>query len=305
MRAGAAIALLRLGSDDAVPFVLDVEEDPDPLTQFVHGIKVRGVEPTDLLNCWKDYQDRLHCLEQHASSSVLYGLLLALGEFDLEHYPQEERQDLVDQVSNLYAGHWSSGVHGAAGWLLRRWGKEQEAQEIDQRPVDYEEGHEWFTMAIHAARVRDGQTKESTFYMTFVVFEPGVYQIGSRVREVGHEFLERRLTVLIPRRFAVLDRELSVREIRHWSDVSAGFGYPREPETIAYGGMYWYGAVRYCRWLTAQMEGKTERDQAYPDESILAPSVYARDTAPGANGCLLYTSPSPRDRQKSRMPSSA
>ena len=25
----------------------------------------------------------------------------------------------------------------------------------------------------------------------------------------------------------------------------------------------------------------------------------------GANSCLLYTSPSPRDRQKSRMPSSA
>ena len=27
--------------------------------------------------------------------------------------------------------------------------------------------------------------------------------------------------------------------------------------------------------------------------------------ASGRNGCLLYTSPSPRDRQKSRMPSSA
>ena len=27
--------------------------------------------------------------------------------------------------------------------------------------------------------------------------------------------------------------------------------------------------------------------------------------AEGANTCLLYTSPSPRDRQKSRMPSSA
>ena len=27
--------------------------------------------------------------------------------------------------------------------------------------------------------------------------------------------------------------------------------------------------------------------------------------AHGGNGCLLYTSPSPRDRQKSRMPSSA
>ena len=30
------------------------------------------------------------------------------------------------------------------------------------------------------------------------------------------------------------------------------------------------------------------------------------DNFPGyPNGCLLYTSPSPRDRQKSRMPSSA
>ena len=28
-------------------------------------------------------------------------------------------------------------------------------------------------------------------------------------------------------------------------------------------------------------------------------------TAPTYHGCLLYTSPSPRDRQKSRMPSSA
>ena len=30
----------------------------------------------------------------------------------------------------------------------------------------------------------------------------------------------------------------------------------------------------------------------------------AKDAAPAKN-CLLYTSPSPRDRQKSRMPSSA
>ena len=30
-----------------------------------------------------------------------------------------------------------------------------------------------------------------------------------------------------------------------------------------------------------------------------------RDVRDGVVGCLLYTSPSPRDRQKSRMPSSA
>ena len=33
--------------------------------------------------------------------------------------------------------------------------------------------------------------------------------------------------------------------------------------------------------------------------------VFALADAPHLYGCLLYTSPSPRDRQKSRMPSSA
>ena len=34
-------------------------------------------------------------------------------------------------------------------------------------------------------------------------------------------------------------------------------------------------------------------------------TVGISDFAQGELGCLLYTSPSPRDRQKSRMPSSA
>ena len=38
------------------------------------------------------------------------------------------------------------------------------------------------------------------------------------------------------------------------------------------------------------------------DEEVLAKAI---STASELGGCLLYTSPSPRDRQKSRMPSSA
>ena len=37
---------------------------------------------------------------------------------------------------------------------------------------------------------------------------------------------------------------------------------------------------------------------------MIAIAIYVR-VNPGSAGCLLYTSPSPRDRQKSRMPSSA
>ena len=40
--------------------------------------------------------------------------------------------------------------------------------------------------------------------------------------------------------------------------------------------------------------------EGFAIEEVLSAEMFARDPA-----CLLYTSPSPRDRQKSRMPSSA
>ena len=43
----------------------------------------------------------------------------------------------------------------------------------------------------------------------------------------------------------------------------------------------------------------------HEDFSSYAPLVSIIDTADDAVACLLYTSPSPRDRQRSRMPSSA
>ena len=41
------------------------------------------------------------------------------------------------------------------------------------------------------------------------------------------------------------------------------------------------------------------------DTAFTASSDYIEYHVYDANNCLLYTSPSPRDRQKSRMPSSA
>ena len=51
------------------------------------------------------------------------------------------------------------------------------------------------------------------------------------------------------------------------------------------------------------------RNLVAPYDSLLLGEVYLRDNDPNRVSryvsCLLYTSPSPRDRQKSRMPSSA
>ena len=46
--------------------------------------------------------------------------------------------------------------------------------------------------------------------------------------------------------------------------------------------------------------------EAFDDPDVKNVTCYvSRAKTGGIKGCLLYTSPSPRDRQKSRMPSSA
>ena len=61
-----------------------------------------------------------------------------------------------------------------------------------------------------------------------------------------------------------------------------------------YDGYPEYMAVEYAKWLEGLSIGnglgRTPQLSRYPNTP---------------NTCLLYTSPSPRDRQKSRMPSSA
>ena len=55
----------------------------------------------------------------------------------------------------------------------------------------------------------------------------------------------------------------------------------------------------------AENEPSPEDDEIIGDEQLDDPFAGQEPFAPPPEDCLLYTSPSPRDRQKSRMPSSA
>ena len=59
-----------------------------------------------------------------------------------------------------------------------------------------------------------------------------------------------------------------------------------------------------CKFLCKN--GRTDCEVAWNVDlhGIKEPCAFEGVSGP-LNGCLLYTSPSPRDRQKSRMPSSA
>ena len=73
---------------------------------------------------------------------------------------------------------------------------------------------------------------------------------------------------------------------------------------------YASGAIAKCRKVGAANWGNSKKadggihDQK-PKRAFRGKAVRGTAVARGCGGCLLYTSPSPRDRTRSRMPSSA
>jgi hypothetical protein len=150
-RAGAAITMLRLGIRDKILDVLRVDEDPESLTQFVHRCRERGVTLSELCECL-DCADNLRRaksrVQRQVEDRVLFGLLLALGQFREEDLSNAEREGLLMKLAELYASDPSSAIHGATGWLLRHWGHHRVTSSIDQTIVPYDPEREWFTLRI-------------------------------------------------------------------------------------------------------------------------------------------------------------
>ena len=81
-----------------------------------------------------------------------------------------------------------------------------------------------------------------------------------------------------------------------WNRFGAqGFLGPRAPLRMLLIGLWGWIALSVVVWLVARTL----------DEDLRDDPLYGLQRAAVSMTCLLYTSPSPRDRQKSRMPSSA
>ena len=273
-QANAATALARLSHHDKLLPALRVTDDPESLTQFVHRCRAGGVTPVPLLACLTLADRNRQSLTGDAlrlENRVLFGLLLALGEFSLDEISNDKQQPTVDRIVAFYRDDPSSTIHGATGWLLRRWGRDDLAREVDEAVRPYHPDREWFTLSIDADR--------QTFYQTYVVIPPGQYTIGSpsddRVRE-SDEPLNR---VQLSRPVAILDREITRGEYEASGrslDIDQYSPTPEHPMVAT----SWYDSVQFCRWLTLQA-GFSEADQAYPDPSKLSVSQYPRDADTG------------------------
>lgn len=282
-RAGAAITLLRQGVHEEFFPALRVAEDPESLTQFVHRCRAREIQPEELLAAL-DVADRLRQTKTGAArrleDRVMFGLLLALGEFSLADLPAAQRQPLVARLAAWYGSDPSSAVHGATGWLLRHWNRAELARQVDETPVPYAPGREWYTVEIPGDNRADNQGPDS-LYMTFLVFPPGEYEIGSPLDEPQRYPDETRRRIRLTRGFAISDRPVT------WSQFNAFDGgthhHTRSQEAVRELGddhpavaLNWFEAIAYCRWLTVQ-SGRSEAEQAYDGE----PLEENRESRPG------------------------
>ena len=91
-----------------------------------------------------------------------YALLLSLslGEYTLSDIPESRREALLKQLADTYRNDPSSGVHSAAGGLLRHWGQNEVAQQVDLTAVPYSTDREWFTLAITVTPTAPPEPKE-------------------------------------------------------------------------------------------------------------------------------------------------
>jgi len=144
-RANAAVTLLRLGEREKVLPVFEMTDDPEALTQFIFRCRPRGVGVDTLLDCLQRVSD---APKDRYPKNTRYALLLALGEFSIEEIPDTRRVALLEQLAGWYRHDPSSGVHGAAGWLLRKWRQAEAVRQVDQTAVPYSADREWFTLAI-------------------------------------------------------------------------------------------------------------------------------------------------------------
>ncbi len=139
------MTLLRLGEREKVLPVFKVSDDPEALTQFIFRCRARGVGVDALLDCLEQLSDGP---ANRYPRDARYALLLALGEFTLAEVSESRRDALIKQLAGWYRDDPSSGVHGAAGWLLRQWGQADLVRQVDQTAIPYSPDREWFTLRI-------------------------------------------------------------------------------------------------------------------------------------------------------------
>jgi formylglycine-generating enzyme required for sulfatase activity len=186
----------------------------------------------------------------HPETSMRRALILALGTYGTEGLAPGEREPLIARLLEVYRDDPDAGVHGAAAWTLRQWGRKEKLPAIDGELSRLRDrgGRRWYV---------NGQGQ------TFAVIDgPVEFRMGSSPTDperIGSNERPRRMT--IPRRFAIADREVTVEQFQRFLKSRTETRLIVSPDILErfspdpdgpWVGPDWYTAAEYCNWLSEQ-----------------------------------------------------
>jgi formylglycine-generating enzyme required for sulfatase activity len=242
----AAVALARLGRADRIWHLLRMAPDPSLRTYLIHDLGPLGV----------DYKVVLGRLEAEGDPSARRALILSVGEYPPSAIPDEPRHALATTLERLYAHDPDAGVHACAGWLLRRWGRDEAVRRLDAKAAGLgpDAHRDWYVNA-------EG--------MTFsIVRSPGEVGLGAPPQEPNFKPDESRRLVRIDRTFAIAATEVTAGqyarflrehpEFRREEAISNQVGPEGPAETIDA-----FEAAAFCRWL-GERDGIPHDQQCFP-----------------------------------------
>ena len=230
-QARAAVAVIRMGKAEEAWPLLRHSVDPRLRSFIVNWLKPLEADPR-LIAAELDRLSRvarpiaahgqqfMDAVLFHPETSMRRALIQALGTFGPERLSPGERELLIGSLLELYRNDPDSGVHGAAEWALRKWDQEDKLKEADAQLMKIRErgNRRWFVNG-------EGQT--------FALIDgPVDFHMGSPPDEPDREDDETPHRRAIPRRFAIADKEVTVKQYERFvQSGNAQFGEARSLST--------------------------------------------------------------------------
>jgi serine/threonine protein kinase/formylglycine-generating enzyme required for sulfatase activity len=243
--ANVALALASLNDRQFITTLLRASPDPRWREYFVHRSAIAGISPRFLF-------DRLKAEE---NGDVQYALVLALEGYSVETIDADCKSQIDAWLQSAYRAHPHSGVHCAAGWLLRSWGQERKVRAMDR--VLFSEGlvdnRDWFVNSLGITMV--------------IVRGPISFTMGASQAEESPNSYENRHVHRIPWSFAVSATEITCDQ---FAEFVPGFVPSRTAApsgNCPVAGVSWRDALSFCRWLSQHEQmPAVDVDAARPEQ---------------------------------------
>jgi eukaryotic-like serine/threonine-protein kinase len=241
-----------MGKSEKVWELLKHSSDPTMRSFLIDRLGAGGVDPKVLIAQ----------LDNELDVSIRRAILLSLGEFGLDRLSLAERKNFAPQLLQFYQNDVDPGTHGAAEWLLRRWGQEAQMKIIDDKLSNERQQRQALASQLSKEK------KERSWYVNSqgqtMVLLPGPvdFLMGSPPTEAEHLGDEQQHKKRIGRTFALASKPVTVEQYRKFKkDYKPDPRYSRTDNSpVNY--ISWYEAAAYCNWLS-EKDGINEDQWCY------------------------------------------